>query len=100
MENSPPWFTAALEPHRIAPTSMLSIAEKFAPGGSVRFPGEHVRNPVATVFDAWGLQQGCPQVRCRRGEGTTQPQPPWFLVDPEGAAATWTGLEEPRCREA
>lgn len=68
-------------------------AEKFVRGRLVQYLGEQVGNPVATVFDTWAnANEGVLKGAVGMVEGLADLNPQWFLVDPQGAAATWTGL--------
>ncbi|BBZ69962.1 TNT domain-containing protein [Mycobacterium paraseoulense] len=75
--------------------------EKYARRGLVRFLGENVGNPVATVADTWingyeGVLKGAVGV----GLGLVDLSPHWIAADPHGAAATWTGLVKNAWKES
>lgn len=75
--------------------------EKYARRGLVQFLGDDVGNPVATVADTWinahvGLLKGAAGV----GLGLVDLSPHWIAADPEGAAATWTGLVKNAWKES
>ncbi|WP_322860616.1 glycohydrolase toxin TNT-related protein [Mycobacterium europaeum] len=68
-------------------------SEKYVRGALVQFLGERVGNPVATVFDTWAnTNEGLLKGAVGMVEGLADLSPQWFLVDPQGAAATWSGL--------
>lgn len=68
-------------------------SEKYVRGALVQFLGEEVGNPVATVFDTWAnTNEGVVKGAVGMVEGLADLNPQWFLVDPQGAAATWSGL--------
>lgn len=68
-------------------------AEKFVRGELVQYLGEQVGNPVATVFDTWmNTNEGVLKGAVGMVEGLGDLSPQWFLVDPQGAAATWSSL--------
>lgn len=67
--------------------------EKYTRGQLKDFLGEAVGNQVATVFDTWlnaneGVVKGAFGMALSMGNLL----PVWSAVDPEGYAATWTGL--------
>ncbi len=68
-------------------------SEKYVRGVLVQFLGEQVGNPVATVFDTWAnTNEGVLKGAVNMVEGLADLSPQWFFVDPQGAAATWSGL--------
>jgi uncharacterized protein YukE len=68
-------------------------AEKFVRGKLVQYLGEQVGNPVATVFDTWtNTNEGVLKGAVGMVEGLGDLNPQWFFVDPQGAAATWSGF--------
>lgn len=67
--------------------------EKYTRGQLKDFLGDPVGNQVATVFDTWlnaneGVLKGAVGMATSMGDLL----PVWSAVDPEGYAATWTGL--------
>ncbi len=67
--------------------------EKYVRGQLTDFLGDEVGNPIATVFDTWlnaneGVLKGAVGTAMALGDL----DPRWFLVDPNGAAATWEGM--------
>lgn len=67
--------------------------EKYTRGELKDFLGDAVGNSVATVFDTWlnaneGVLKGAVGMAVSMGDLL----PVWSAVDPEGYAATWTGL--------
>ncbi|TAM67331.1 glycohydrolase toxin TNT-related protein [Mycobacterium sp.] len=67
--------------------------EKYTRGQLKDFLGEAVGNQVATVFDTWlnaneGVLKGAVGMAVSMGDLL----PVWGAVDPDGYAATWTGL--------
>ncbi|CQD17113.1 putative alanine and proline rich protein [Mycobacterium europaeum] len=75
--------------------------EKYARRGLVQFLGDDVGNPVATVADTWingytGVLKGAVGV----GLGLVDLSPHWIAADPEGAAATWTGVVKNAWKES
>ena len=57
------------------------------------FLGEDVGNPVATVFDTWvNVNEGALKGAAGMASGIVDLDPRRFLFDPDGAAATWSGL--------
>ncbi|HET9889486.1 MAG TPA: ADP-ribosyltransferase [Mycobacterium sp.] len=67
--------------------------EKYMRGQLKDFLGDAVGNQVATVFDTWlnaneGFLKGAVGMASSMGDLL----PVWGAVDPEGYAATWTGL--------
>ncbi|ORB73549.1 glycohydrolase toxin TNT-related protein [Mycobacterium scrofulaceum] len=75
--------------------------EKYARRGLVQFLGDDVGNPVATVADTWingytGVLKGAVGV----GLGLVDLSPHWIAADPQGAAATWTGLVKNAWKES
>lgn len=67
--------------------------EKYTRGQLKDFLGYAVGNQVATVFDTWlnaneGVLKGAVGMATSMGDLL----PVWSAVDPEGYAATWTGL--------
>ncbi len=68
-------------------------SEKYVRGALVQFLGEQVGNPIATVFDTWAnANEGVVKGAVGMVEGLADLSPQWFFVDPQGAAATWSGL--------
>lgn len=75
--------------------------ERYARRGLVQFLGEDVGNPVATVADTWingytGVLKGAVGM----GLGLVDLSPHWIAADPEGAAATWTGVVKNAWKES
>lgn len=67
--------------------------QKYARRALVQFLGADVGNPVATVFETWfNVHEGLFKDAVNTGLGLADLSPHWFLVDPQGAAATWTGM--------
>lgn len=67
--------------------------EKWTRGELTQFLGDEVGNPVATVFDTWvntneGVLKGAVGMALSMGDL----DPRWFLLDPKGAAATWSDM--------
>lgn len=75
--------------------------EKYARRGLVKFLGEDVGNPVATAFE-FGInaQEGVLKGAVNMGLGLADLSPHWIAVDPQGAAATWTGLVKNAWKES
>lgn len=75
--------------------------EKHARRGLVKFLGEDVGNPVATAFE-FGInaQEGVLKGAVNMGLGLADLSPHWIAVDPQGAAATWTGLVKNAWKES
>jgi hypothetical protein len=67
--------------------------EKRMRGRFIHFLGEDVGNPVATVFDT-GVNGGEGVVKAAFGalQSMADLDPRLFLIDPKGAAATWTNM--------
>lgn len=75
--------------------------EKYARRGLVQFLGDDVGNPVATVADTWingyaGVLKGAVGI----GLGLVDLSPHWIAADPQGAAATWTGVVKNAWKES
>lgn len=75
--------------------------EKYARRGLVQFLGDDVGNPVATVADTWingyaGVLKGAVGI----GLGLVDLSPHWIATDPQGAAATWTGVVKNAWKES
>lgn len=71
----------------------IMTCEKYARRGLTQFLGDDVGNPVATAFDTWiNAHEGVFKGAVDMGLGLADLSPHWFFVDPQGAAATWTGL--------
>lgn len=71
----------------------VSTCEKYARRGLVTFFGEDVGNAFATVADTWlNAQEGVLKGAVGMGLGLVDLSPHWIAADPQGAAATWTGL--------
>lgn len=67
--------------------------EKYTRGQLKDFLGDAVGNPVATVFDTWlNVNEGVLKGAVGMGVSMGDLLPVWSAVDPEGYAATWTGL--------
>lgn len=67
--------------------------EKYTRGQLKDFLGDAVGNQVATVFDTWlNANEGVLKGAVGMGLGMGDLLPGWGAVDPEGYAATWTGL--------
>lgn len=75
--------------------------EKYARRGLIKFLGEDVGNPVATAFE-FGInaQEGVLKGAVNMGLGLADLSPHWIAVDPQGAAATWTGLVKNAWKES
>ncbi len=73
----------------------IVTCEKYARRGLTQFLGDDVGNPVATAFDTWiNAHEGVLKGAVGMGLGLADLSPHWFFVDPQGAGATWTGLEK------
>lgn len=69
--------------------------EKHVRRELTRFVGEEVGNPVATVFDTWAnVNEGVLKGAAGMALGIVDLDPRWFLIDPQGAAASWSGMAE------
>lgn len=67
--------------------------EKYTRGELKDFLGDAVGNKVATVFDTWlNVNEGVLKGAVGMGVSMGDLLPVWSAVDPEGYAATWTGL--------
>ncbi|MFZ1176380.1 MAG: hypothetical protein WAO15_08975, partial [Mycobacterium sp.] len=67
--------------------------EKYMRREFIHFLGEDVGNPVATVFDTWvNANEGVVKGAVGMVQGMVELDPRRFLIDPEGAAATWKGM--------
>ena len=67
--------------------------EKHVRRELTNFMGEDVGNPMATVFDTWAnVNEGVLTGAAGMAMGIVDLDPRWFLFDPEGAAATWSGM--------
>ncbi|RAU93654.1 hypothetical protein DQP58_16010 [Mycobacterium colombiense] len=79
----------------------VATCEKYARRGLTTFLGEDVGNPVATAFE-FGInaQEGVLKGAVNMGLGLADLSPHWFVVDPQGAAATWTGLAKNAWKES
>lgn len=67
--------------------------EKYTRGQLKDFLGDAVGNQVATVFDTWlNANEGVLKGAVGMGLGMGDLLPGWGAIDPEGYAATWTGL--------
>jgi hypothetical protein len=67
--------------------------ERHMRGQFVHFLGEEVGNPVATVFDTWvNGNEGVVKDAFGTLQSMVDLDPRWFLIDPQGAAATWMGM--------
>lgn len=79
----------------------IVTCEKYARRGLITFLGEDVGNPVATAFE-FGInaQEGVLKGAVNMGLGLADLSPHWIVVDPQGAAATWTGLVKNAWKES
>ena len=69
--------------------------EKYVRGQLTDFLGDEVGNPVATVFDTWvNANEGVLKGAVGMAQVLGDLDPRWFLVDPTGAAATWSSMGE------
>ncbi|WP_156687873.1 WXG100-like domain-containing protein [Mycobacterium sp. Marseille-P9652] len=67
--------------------------EKHARRELTQFLGDEVGNPVATVFDTVvNANEGMLKGALGSLQGIAEMDPRRFLIDPEGAAATWKGM--------
>lgn len=67
--------------------------EKHVRRELTNFLGEDVGNPVATVFDTWlNVNEGVLKGAAGMAFGIIDLDPRWFLIDPDGAAATWSSM--------
>ncbi len=67
--------------------------EKHMRGELKHFLGDAVGNQVATVFDTWvNANEGAFKGVVGMVQGIEELDPRWFLIDPKGAAATWSGM--------
>ncbi|OBI57070.1 hypothetical protein A5705_20075 [Mycobacterium sp. E787] len=67
--------------------------EKYVRGELKQFLGDAVGNQVATVFDVFAnANEGALKGAVGMALAIGDLDPRWFLVDPHGAAETWTGL--------
>lgn len=67
--------------------------EMYTRGELKNFLGDAVGNQVATVFDTWlNANEGVLKGAVGMGLSMGDLLPVWSAVDPEGYAATWTGL--------
>jgi ADP-ribosyltransferase exoenzyme len=67
--------------------------EKDMRGMFTHFLGDEVGNPVATVFDTWvNANEGVLKDVVGMAQAMVDLDPRCFLIDPKGAAATWTGM--------
>ncbi|WP_082963018.1 glycohydrolase toxin TNT-related protein [Mycobacterium sp. E342] len=75
--------------------------EKYARRGLVTFLGEDVGNPVATLADTWiNAHEGVLKGAVGIGLGLVDLSPQWIVADPQGAAATWTGMVKNAWKES
>ena len=67
--------------------------EKFMRGQLTQFFGEDVGNAVATNLDFFvNTNEGLLKGAIGMAQGIVDLSPQWFLLDPEGASAMWTGM--------
>ncbi|WP_083746685.1 hypothetical protein [Mycobacterium terramassiliense] len=67
--------------------------EKYVRGELKQFLGDAVGNQVATVFDVFAnANEGALKGAVGMALAVGDLDPRWFLVDPHGAAETWTGM--------
>ncbi len=67
--------------------------EKYVRGELKQFLGDAVGNQVATVFDVFAnANEGALKGAVGMALSVGDLDPRWFLVDPHGAAATWTDM--------
>ena len=67
--------------------------EKFMRGEFTHFLGKDVGNPVATVFDTFvNTEEGVFKGAVGLVQTAEQLDPRRFLIDPQGAVATWKGM--------
>lgn len=75
--------------------------EKYARRGLVTFLGDDVGNAVATLTDTWiNAHEGVLKGAVGIGLGLVDLSPHWIVADPQGAAATWTGLVKNTWKES
>ncbi|CDO89176.1 hypothetical alanine and proline rich protein [Mycobacterium triplex] len=69
--------------------------EKFMRGQFTHFLGDAVGNQAATVFDTFvNANEGVAKGAAQAALGLADLGPPWLLLDPKGAEATWKGMAE------
>ncbi|WP_425436879.1 hypothetical protein, partial [Mycobacterium palustre] len=69
--------------------------EKYVRGELKNFFGDAVGNQVATVFDTWlNANEGVLKGAVGMVQSLGELDPRWFLLDPKGAASTWSTLGE------
>lgn len=79
----------------------VTTCEKYARRGLVQFLGDDVGNPIATIADTWiNAQEGVLKGVVGMGLGLVDLSPHWIAADPQGAAATWTGLVKNAWKES
>ncbi|WP_084229612.1 TNT domain-containing protein [Mycobacterium sherrisii] len=67
--------------------------EKHARRTITHFLGDQVGNPVATVFDTWvNANEGVGKAAAGALQSMVDLDPRMFVIDPEGAAATWKDM--------
>jgi hypothetical protein len=67
--------------------------ERDMRGMFTHFLGDEVGNPLATVFDTWvNANEGVLKDVVGMARAMVDLDPRWFLIDPNGAATTWTGM--------
>ncbi len=67
--------------------------ETYMRGQFTHFLGEPVGNQVATAFDTWvNANEGFVKGAYGMAQGMVDLDPRWFLLDPDGATATWKGM--------
>ncbi len=72
---------------------LVARLEKYARGQLIHFLGDAVGDEVATTFDFFAnANEGVLKGAVAMAVATGDLDPRWFLIDPEGAAATWTGM--------
>ncbi|WP_197503833.1 hypothetical protein [Mycobacterium sp. 852002-30065_SCH5024008] len=75
--------------------------EKYARRGLVQFLGDDVGNAVATIADTWiNAHEGVLKGAVGVGLGLVDLSPHWIAADPQGAAATWTGMVKNAWKES
>ncbi|WP_082948132.1 TNT domain-containing protein [Mycobacterium sp. 852014-52450_SCH5900713] len=79
----------------------VTTCEKYARRGLVQFLGDDVGNPIATIADTWiNAPEGVLKGVVGMGLGLVDLSPHWIAADPQGAAATWTGLVKNAWKES
>jgi archaellum component FlaC len=67
--------------------------EKYVRGELTQFLGDAVGNQLATAFDFFAnANEGVLKGAVGMAQAIVDLDPRWFLIDPKGAAATWSGM--------